>query len=599
MIAQSDTKFVIGVGIDTARYGHDVSFLREDRQPAAPSMVVTEDEAGYQLLQKQLEQLCRRHGNVHFCFRIDAAGQYAVNIERFLRRLALDKSISIGEPKRNKDYHAAMSPKRTSDRTESHAMARYAIAERPQPTPEIPDEFYAVREIVSRLQAQVKDNTRTVNQLHNLLSRVFPELAGIVNDLSAKYVLKLLSEYPTAEKIARANLESLKKIPHLKEEKAERIQAAAKGSVASLKGDTVHVLIKDAVQTLKEGAQRRKRLEKLLLEAVKRLPDSGHLHVPTIPGIGQVNAAVIIAKIIDIRRFPTVDKLVGYFGAFPHESTSGVDSRGKTIPPGTMRMSAKGADIVRGYLWNAAKSAVQCNPAVKDLYRRLRAKGKRGDVALGHCMRKLLHQIFGVWTTNRPFDVQLSQPHVSQSQHLETAVQNESPQVDRTEMAAGHKREIPPMQVVTAANVIVNEASMLPQAPSCSIDYAYLREQITLERVLERLGLMERLYGQGSERRGPCPFHASGREGSKSFTVNLDKNVFHCKNRDCQAKGNALDFWCLIHNLSLHPGAVNLADSFQLHLQRSEKRQPVSASSDKRDHFRKRQKKGVITSDAP
>ena len=29
---------------------------------------------------------------------------------------------------------------------------------------------------------------------------------------------------------------------------------------------------------------------------------------------------------------------------------------------------------------------------------------KRGDVALGHCMRKLLHLVFAVWKTDRPFN---------------------------------------------------------------------------------------------------------------------------------------------------------------------------------------------------
>src|SRR5437660_4164983 len=66
-------------------------------------------------------------------------------------------------------------------------------------------------------------------------------------------------------------------------------------------------------------------------------------------------------------------------------------------------MSRKGNDLARHYLWNAARSAMVHNPAIRALYRRLRAKGTRGDVALGHCMRKLLHLVFAVWKTNRPF----------------------------------------------------------------------------------------------------------------------------------------------------------------------------------------------------
>ena len=44
----------IGVGIDTARYGHRVSFLRPDRQPAAKPLTVLENRAGYQALQERL-----------------------------------------------------------------------------------------------------------------------------------------------------------------------------------------------------------------------------------------------------------------------------------------------------------------------------------------------------------------------------------------------------------------------------------------------------------------------------------------------------------------------------------------------------------------
>src|SRR5690349_1209247 len=74
----------LGVGIDTARYGHVATFLRPDRQPAAPKLVVLESQAGYQALRERLEQLHQQHPNAHFHVRIDAAGQYASNLERFL-----------------------------------------------------------------------------------------------------------------------------------------------------------------------------------------------------------------------------------------------------------------------------------------------------------------------------------------------------------------------------------------------------------------------------------------------------------------------------------------------------------------------------------
>ena len=37
----------VGVGIDTARYGHHVSFLRDDKQPAASEFHFAESRSGY------------------------------------------------------------------------------------------------------------------------------------------------------------------------------------------------------------------------------------------------------------------------------------------------------------------------------------------------------------------------------------------------------------------------------------------------------------------------------------------------------------------------------------------------------------------------
>src|SRR5262249_58989345 len=94
----------IGVGIDTARYGHRVSFLRPDRQQAARPLTVMENHDGYQALQERLNQFRERHPQAHFHVRIDAAGQYAVDLEQFLRGLDLPMTVSVGDPTRHTHY---------------------------------------------------------------------------------------------------------------------------------------------------------------------------------------------------------------------------------------------------------------------------------------------------------------------------------------------------------------------------------------------------------------------------------------------------------------------------------------------------------------
>ena len=77
----------LGVGIDTARYGHYACFLNDDLQPAAPELAFAESGAGYAQLHQRLLDLVQRHGAVHFVVRLDAAGQYADNLRHFLHGL--------------------------------------------------------------------------------------------------------------------------------------------------------------------------------------------------------------------------------------------------------------------------------------------------------------------------------------------------------------------------------------------------------------------------------------------------------------------------------------------------------------------------------
>src|SRR5271157_2271687 len=322
------------------------------------------------------------------------------------------------------------------------------------PTPAPSEPMLLLREVAGRLQAQVKQTTRAINRLHNLLARVFPELATLTEKISVGWVLKLLEKYPTAERIAAAHRSSLEKIPYLPAEQAVALHQAAQQSVASLRGDVAEALVRDLVDKLRHSQRAEKKLRQMLIAAFANLPASPHVQVLTIPGIGDATVAVLVAKIVDIGRFATPDHLVSYFGVFPEESSSGVDKRGKPLPPGTLVMSPKGNDLVRAYHWNAARSAIQRNPAIRALYRRLRAKGKRGDVAFGHCMRKLLHLVHAVWKTDRPFD----REHFPWSGSSDTQPSTTTPPSadagatpSANEKAVGHKRDLPAEEVVTTA----------------------------------------------------------------------------------------------------------------------------------------------------
>jgi transposase len=560
----------IGIGIDTARYGHRAAFLDENKNPAAPSLTVMETRHGYEQLKSRLEQLHAKHPNASLHVHIDAAGKYAMNLETFLHQVDLPLEVSVGQPKKNKDYQQVHFPKRKSDDTESQAMARFAVVECPNKTSAVSPEFLMLREVVSRLNSQTRQTTRSVNQLHNLLSRSFPELATIVKDIACVSILALLAKYPSPTRIAAARLSSLEKIPYLTSEIAKNIHNAAAQTVASLRGDFAETLMTELVQQVRDSRNSEKRLEKLVEQVFDDLSDQAVKQILTIPGIGKRTVAILVAKIVSIDRFASPEKLVGYFGFFPEESSSGVDKLGRPLIPGSKRMSAKGNDLARGYLWMATKSAVVHNPAVRPLYARLRADGKRGDVSLGHCARKLLHLVFAIWKTNRPFD-----PNHYPWAGTETSPNEEPEQTN--EVGAGPKPEQTQAQkevTATNTNVKPNRGKVNRSAPNQSVDYAFLRQQISIERVLKHLGHWEHSRGNGKEMRGSCPFHSEPGSKSRSFSVNPQKNVYHCFRKDCNQSGNVLDFWANYHKMPLHKAAFNLAETFNLQINGLEKRSP-------------------------
>jgi hypothetical protein len=53
-------------------------------------------------------------------------------------------------------------------------------------------------------------------------------------------------------------------------------------------------------------------------------------------------------------------------------------------------------------------SAIQCNQAARTLFERLRSPGMIEKVALVTVMRKLIHWMFGVLKSGKPFNVQLA-----------------------------------------------------------------------------------------------------------------------------------------------------------------------------------------------
>lgn len=115
----------------------------------------------------------------------------------------------------------------------------------------------------------------------------------------------------------------------------------------------------------------------------------------SVPGIGRLTAATILAETGDITRFNNIDELSAYAGLAPRVSQSG-----DTVHHG--HISKQGPPILRWVLQQAAWVAIRCDPKARTIFARLskRAGAKKAATALG---RKLLSYAWSVARRGVPF----------------------------------------------------------------------------------------------------------------------------------------------------------------------------------------------------
>ncbi len=97
------------------------------------------------------------------------------------------------------------------------------------------------------------------------------------------------------------------------------------------------------------------------------------------------------------------------------------------------------------------------------------------------------------------------------------------------------------------------------------INIKELREKLEFEKVLTRYDV--KVIRKGVQHAGPCPLPGhTGSRGGSTFSANLERGIFQCFG--CKAKGNALEFACLMEGIDIKDGnalrkvAVKLRGAF-------------------------------------
>lgn len=118
----------------------------------------------------------------------------------------------------------------------------------------------------------------------------------------------------------------------------------------------------------------------------------------SIPGIGDLTAAKLLAEIIDINHYRSARQVAAFAGLVPRHNQSGSSVRGRS------KLCKVGAARLRKALYFPAIVATKHNPLIEAMSKRLRERGKCPMLIIGAAMRKLIHIAYGVLKSGKPFD---------------------------------------------------------------------------------------------------------------------------------------------------------------------------------------------------
>jgi transposase len=146
-----------------------------------------------------------------------------------------------------------------------------------------------------------------------------------------------------------------------------------------------------------------RRLMKMRREAMKLIQDDELLRerfalLVSIPGIAEVSALQILSELALLPPGMTVRQWVAYSGLDPLHQVSGSSVHKPS------RISRAGNRHLRRALFMPTLSAVRFDPHLRVFYQALRARHKTGLQALMAVARKLLHAIYGIFKSGKPYD---------------------------------------------------------------------------------------------------------------------------------------------------------------------------------------------------
>ena len=384
---------MIYIGIDISKYKHDCFICKDTGEVIVENLSFENTKKGFQ----QFLDLLKPYDNSNVHIGLEATGHYGLNLKLFLEKN--NYSFMEFNPLLVKEFKKSLTLRRTkTDKVDATIICQKLISVPYKPNSKLFYHKYSIKSLSRLRETLVKQRSKYMVQLTNILDIVFPEFKPFFNNRFSSTSLYLLNKYGSAEKIANMrDFDTPNKLSkgHFTYAKFAKLKELAKNSIGE-SNEIFEIELQTLISLFYEIDSKINSIDKQISTIIKEL------NPPTlsIPGIGELTTAVIISEFGDFNKFPNADKLLSFAGLEP-----GIYQSGTILTNG--KMVKRGSGYLRYSLMNISNVVIRYNPTFYDFYLKKRSEGKCHRVALSHVCKKLLRVIYKLETQNIQFDSSL------------------------------------------------------------------------------------------------------------------------------------------------------------------------------------------------
>ena len=397
------------VGIDVGSKSNVVYFMLPNGDKHSNFSVANSFDGSCQLVKRILSALTS-HSLDTVLIGLEATSVYGDNLVYFLREDAtlvpFNKKIHVPNPKQVKKFHDSYNDLPKNDYVDSFVIADCLRFGRINKEVYMSDYRYKALQNLTRaryyaVQNLIKEKQRFMNVLFKKYSTMTQE--KVFSNTFGATALAIYDEFESAEALANMDLHELTDFIIKKGKNrfsnpdavAKAIQKAARSSYRLPKtvNDSVNQVLSISITSMKALESQIKAFDKAIQAQMMLLPNV----LTSIPGIGPVYSAGIIAEIGDINRFESQAKLAKYAGlAWKQHQSGGFKSE-------TTRLIPSGNRFLKYYLCEATLSLVRCDKEYNDFYHRkyIEVNRYQHKRALVLTARKFVRLVFRLLKDNR------------------------------------------------------------------------------------------------------------------------------------------------------------------------------------------------------